>query len=291
MINLDTFKKILRCTQPELKETVQQFLTTKGFKPVVGDGFVYAKGEIPILLVAHLDTVHKQIPTDIYYDSEQDVMWSPQGIGGDDRCGVYIILKILENFKPYVLFTEDEEKGCIGATKTVSTIIQPDVKFIVEVDRRGSDDCVFYDCDNKDFQAYIETFGFKTAIGTYSDIVTLSDEWEIASVNLSSGYYREHTTNEIIKINELEETYNRLKDILLDDENNKISFDYQKKKYIPQAPYKPEKASKKKKKYRYGDGEEYEDGWGYIGKDGNYHFWEDEEDPYDWDYKDDDLLD
>lgn len=284
MIKIETFKKILQTDQKELKKKVVEYLVAKGMKPVVGDGFVYAKGEIPILLVAHMDTVHIDVPTDIYYDSEQDVMWSPQGIGGDDRCGVFVLLKMLDNFKPHVLFTEDEEKGGIGAKKVVDIIKKPDVKFMVEIDRRGSNDCVFYSCDNKEFHKYIETFGFKTAIGTYSDIKTLSDEWDIASVNLSSGYYHEHTKNEIIKLKDVENTYNRLKNILLDDKNNKTSFDYQKKVYTTYSSPKkstPTSTTSKesiepktsyKKKYT------YEDEWGYVDDDGYYHYWDDEYD-------------
>lgn len=268
MKNLDTFIKILQATQPELKEVIVNFLNKKKFKPVVGDGFVYAKGDIPILLVAHLDTVHKQIPKDIYYDKDKQVLWSPQGIGGDDRCGVFTILRLLENFKPHILFTEDEEIGCVGAKKVVETIVKPEVKFIVEIDRRGSEDCVFYDCGNKKFQEYIESFGFITAIGSYSDIVVLSDKWEIASVNLSSGYYNEHTTNEIIRTDILNNTYTRVKKILLADKNNDTFFDYQKVYYNNAFSFNNNFCNEE---YAYWDS------FGYIGKDGKWYYWDEEE--------------
>lgn len=224
---VETFKEILKFTQPELKNMVTNYLERIKYKPVVGDGFVYAKGEIPIMLVAHLDTVHKEIPKEIYYDKEQDVMWSPQGIGGDDRCGVYSLLKILETHKPYVLFLEDEEIGCVGASKVIDVIVQPDVKYIVELDRRGKNDCVFYECGNKDFQEYVEKFGFELEYGSFTDICVLSDYWEIASVNLSIGYYKEHTTNETIKLEQMKDTIEKVKKMLDDEE--KIDFqDYQK---------------------------------------------------------------
>lgn len=265
MVTLDTFKKVLQKTQSELKDLVTEYLKINKYKPIVGDGFVYAKGEIPIMLVAHLDTVHKFKPKDIYYDAEQDVMWSPQGIGGDDRCGVYIITKLIEQFRPYILFTEDEEVGGLGAKKTVETLMAPDLKFIIEVDRRGSDDCVFYDCDNKDFTKYIESFGFKTAIGTYSDICTLSDHWEIASVNLSSGYYHEHTTNEIIKLKDMEKTIERISKILSDKKSDYYEF----VKKVYNQNYKPSTKSDPQE-YRYVDGN------GYIDMDGMWHYWDEE---------------
>ena len=54
-------------------------------------GFLYAEGTVPVLLVAHLDTVHRTQPETICYSADGTVMMSPQGIGGDDRAGVYMI--------------------------------------------------------------------------------------------------------------------------------------------------------------------------------------------------------
>lgn len=232
MVMSTTFKQILQQTQPNLKEILHRYLIKKDYTPISGDGFLYAKGDIPIMLVAHMDTVHKDIPEEIFFDKEQMVMWCPDGIGGDDRCGVYAIVHLMYlGYRPHILFTEDEELGCVGAKKCVQELDKPDVKFIIEIDRRGEDDCVFYDCDNKKFIEYIETFGFKKAWGSSSDIRTLSDAWEVASVNLSSGYYNEHTNREYIKLNQLDATIEKVKKILDDDSEDKPYYDYQKKTY------------------------------------------------------------
>lgn len=82
-----------------------------------GDGYLYAEGTIPILLVAHLDTVHKELPRTILYDEESKIISSPEGIGGDDRSGVYILLEVLKEHNCSVLFCEDEEAGAVGAEK------------------------------------------------------------------------------------------------------------------------------------------------------------------------------
>ena len=103
MVAYKSLRYLLRQSQAELKKFCAGMLKHQGYTPIVGDGFVYGKGEIPILLVAHLDTVHKHQPEDIYFDSEQGVMWSPDGIGGDDRCGVYIILRLLKKYKPFLI--------------------------------------------------------------------------------------------------------------------------------------------------------------------------------------------
>lgn len=268
MIELKVFKKILRKTQPELKQILEMYLKIKKYEPIVGDGFVYATGDIPILLVAHMDTVHLTIPYQIFFDPFQKVLWSPQGIGGDDRCGVFMILKLLEKYKPYVLFTEDEEKGGVGAVKAVNQILKPDVKFIIEIDRRGSDDCVFYDCDNHKFQDYIESFGFETAIGTFSDICTLSDEWDIASVNLSSGYYNEHTKGEYINLKDMEKTLERVSKILEDEDSE--YYDYERYVYV------------------YNNKNQYEDDYGYIDENGHWHWWGEDSYSYKNNKEDDD---
>ena len=234
-MDINNFKKILRLEQKDLKMLCLKYLISKDYDVKFGDGYVYGEGNIPVMLVAHLDTVHRELPYNIYYDKEQDVMWSPQGIGGDDRCGVYSILKILETDKPYVLFVEDEEIGSIGAGKAVKSLDFPQVNFIIELDRRGINDCVFYDCGNVKFQEYIESFGFKTKTGTFSDIVTLSDVWEIASVNLSIGYFKEHTSSETIHLNFMKLTINKVKKIL--DDVKRHPDDYYEYDAIPRWSY------------------------------------------------------
>lgn len=130
---------------------------------------------------------------------------SPQGIGGDDRCGVYIILALINKlpFKPHVVFTMDEEIGGIGAqefVKFMSKVGIPDLKYIVEYDRKGNKDCVFYKCDNPAFTSFVEQFGFKTAQGTFSDISVIAPVFKTAAVNLSSGYYNPHTNHECVSV-------------------------------------------------------------------------------------------
>ena len=77
------------------------------------------------------------------------------------------------------------------------------LKFLVEIDRKGANDAVYYDCDNPDFEEYITGKGFQTAIGSFSDISLLAPELGVAAVNLSSGYYNAHTLHEFINVNEL----------------------------------------------------------------------------------------
>ena len=78
--------------------------------------YILCEGTAPIMLVAHLDTVFKQPPKNIYYDKEEGVIWSPQGLGADDRAGVFAICQIIKaGLRPHIIFTTDEEVGGLGA--------------------------------------------------------------------------------------------------------------------------------------------------------------------------------
>lgn len=226
-------EEILKLTQAELLNFCYEQIIKRGYKNnniIYTEDYLYAKGDIPVLLVAHTDIVHKAPPEIIVNDKRQRILWSPTGIGGDDRCGVYAILKICEKFKPYILFTTEEEKGGIGVRKFVKEITEMPVNFIIEIDRRGKNQVVFYECENKDFQEYILSFGFDKQMGSYSDVSTLSVEYDIAGCNVSAGYYNEHTTTEHIYLDHLWHTINKIKEILKDTENHK-HYDCQKRVY------------------------------------------------------------
>lgn len=209
---------LLKMKQATVKKHVSKVLNNIYDEVHEEDGFVYAKGTYPVLLVAHMDTVHKETVKKIKYLGS--IISSPQGIGGDDRCGVYIILELIKHFKCSVLFTEDEEIGCVGAGKFAKSDYpkQCDVKYIVEFDRRGSHDAVFYSCDNKEFESFVESTGyFKTSWGTYSDICDVAPAIGVAAVNLSSGYHNEHTKTETINLLEVKRIIEEAKLLLIKD--------------------------------------------------------------------------
>lgn len=182
------------------------------------DSYIIAEGDLSICLVAHLDTVFNIPPKDIYYDEQQQVMWSPQGLGADDRAGVYAILKIIEDgFKPTIIFTTDEELGGLGAEDLILDFPKcpfKGIKIILELDRSGEKDCVFYYCKNTRFEKYIQSYGFEYAEGTFSDISFIAPTWGIAAVNLSVGYLNEHSPLEILHTDWLNQTIERIKMIL-----------------------------------------------------------------------------
>ena len=216
---LKTLKKILGLNQESLKKVVTTFLKSHYPKVVETPHYVFAEGSIPVVLVAHLDTVF-EVPPEIYFDSDKNVMLSTYGLGADDRAGVFAIIQIIRSgLLPHVLFTTDEEMGCIGASMLTSIECPfKDLRYVIELDRRGSNDCVFYDCDNEDFVSYIESFGFSWNFGSFSDISILCPYWEKAGVNLSVGYYNEHSAGETLHIDQLLNTINRVKQMLSEKE-------------------------------------------------------------------------
>lgn len=204
------FEIIAKMTQTELKTAAARELEQLGYSTETADGYVYAKGEIPVLLVAHLDTVHRERVKEIFYSKDGNLLLSPEGIGGDDRCGVYIIFQVIQQHRCHVLFCEDEEIGAIGARAFAKGNITPDVNYIIEVDRRGSDDAVFYDCDNPDFTDFICGFGFNEKKGSFSDISVIAPSLGIAAVNLSAGYHNEHTRSEYVDLAEMASIIDRI---------------------------------------------------------------------------------
>jgi hypothetical protein len=228
IFNMNMVERIFRLNKDELKSYMDKYFKSLGYKTENKDGFLYCPGTIPILLVAHLDTVHKYPVYDLC-KSNTGVWMSPQGIGGDDRCGVYAIARIVRKYHCHVILCEEEETGCKGAKKFTQSSIKPEVNYIIEIDRKGCDDAVYYDCDNKEFEKFVTDHGFKTQTGSCSDISDIAPYLGVAAVNLSSGYYNAHTISEFVVFDDLEKTINRVYSMLSDDVVTK--YKYVKKEY------------------------------------------------------------
>ena len=243
---MKNFTDICKMTQPQVKAYMEEYLNEHDYSVVNEDGFLYAKGEIPVLLVAHMDTVHKEQCTEII--NKDGRISSPQGIGGDDRCGVFIIMNIVHELKCSVLLCEDEEKGTVGARKfTQATykcknddVEEVDVKYIdnlgvnymIEFDRKGNNDAVFYNCDNTDFIDFVEDLtNFKYATGSFSDISVLMPAAKLSGVNLSSGYHNPHMCTEYVVYDEMMDTIEAA--MVMIEEKCEKPFEYVAKKYAP----------------------------------------------------------
>lgn len=217
-MNLQLIKQLCNLKTNNLKKVLEKYLREKGYKPRRSDTFLIAEGELPICLIAHMDTVFQSPPRQFFYDEKKSVLWSPSGSGFDDRAGIYAILSLVEvGYRPSIIFTDLEEDGGIGAQNLVTFFHNcpfKDCRALIELDRANKNDCVFYNCTNLSFIKFIENFGFETKLGTFSDISIIAPVWHIAAVNLSVGYYLEHTLCEYLNCNELEETIKKVGTIL-----------------------------------------------------------------------------
>lgn len=218
---MNSLEDFLRPTQKQLfKRLCKKF---KGKTLISKGNFILVHGQAPVMLVAHLDTVHEQPVRDICLSADKNILMSPQGIGGDDRCGVFALVKVYQSaqIKPWLLFCCDEEIGGLGAKAFCLAHKQrqlpnelDNLKFIIELDRKGKNDAVYYRCANPDFEEYITAKGFKTAQGSFSDISLIAPELNIAAVNLSCGYYYAHTLHEYINRFQLKSVIHTVVDIV-----------------------------------------------------------------------------
>lgn len=193
--------------------------------------YIFGKGNIPIAVAAHMDTVWETSTRhEVFYDERKNVMLNLNGGGYDDKVGIFLILKILQSgLKPHVIFCANEEVGSLGAEQLITDYpASPfeDCRFIIMLDRRGLVDCVFYDCDNDKFVEYVEQFGFKEAFGSFTDICTLCPAWGMAGVNLSVGYDNEHTASEKLYVGPMFATLKKVKNILSQPDEEIKAFEY-----------------------------------------------------------------
>lgn len=242
MKNLDKkdyklFKSIVSAKTEVLFLSLKNYLKSRYDEVYVGakEDYMMAVGDLPVALVAHLDTIFSQPPDEdyIFYDKEANVIWSPEGGCGDDRLGVFGILKLIhKGYRPTVIFTTGEEAGGIGASSLILDFPQApeNLKYIIELDRQGIDDCVFYRCNNFDFIKHIESFGFKKDWGSFSDISIICPTWGIAGVNLSIGYLNEHSYSETVWISAFDKTIKRVSKIL------DSCLEHEKYEFIPYIP-------------------------------------------------------
>ena len=225
------FEKLCRMTQKTLKKHLVKELQKLGKKEVISDkGYIYSKGTFPVLICAHMDTVHENTPKIITYTEGK--ISSPQGIGGDDRCGVYIILQILKKIDCHVAFFEDEESGGVGSDLFTVTDYckQMDVKFVIEFDRMNQNDAVFYRCDNEEFEEFITKEFFETNYGSFTDICNICPVIGVAGVNISCGYYKQHTKEEYVVLKEMETVITEAIK-LLERTDTSIKYEYIEAKY------------------------------------------------------------
>lgn len=192
--------------------------------------FLYCEGERKnkVVLVAHADTVFdeeyggERIEHNVVENREifsgRDKDGNETAIGADDRAGC-AILWLLRESGHSVLLTDGEERGGIGSYWLMND--NPDIaqkinehQFMIQFDRRNSNDFKCYDVGTPEFRNFIEEkTGYREPDrSSYTDICTLCRD--ICGVNFSIGYYGEHTPQETLNFNEWQNTLNMAIDLI-----------------------------------------------------------------------------
>lgn len=161
------------------------------------------------------------------------------GLGCDDTNGICITLQMLKtcsNLK--CVFTTEEEVGAKGAFEACfNEKFFENVQCFLQADRRGSSDLIVntngITCCSNGFSDYItdicDKYNYSHKYGTFTDVGILVEHFGISGVNISCGYYKEHTDEEYTNVDELENCLNFIHDIIHSIENANYVFKISKK--------------------------------------------------------------
>jgi hypothetical protein len=215
--------KVVTYLLPKLAKLVDRcFLDDAG--NLLGELVVGTGEGCTIVLSAHMDTVSNIGKNrEVLYNPVTNTFSSSEGIlGADDRAGIAIILSVLRNLKRTgfngklkIAFCCSEEVGCVGS-EDIDKAWYQDAALAIVVDRRGNRDIVTgcgspLNFCSKEVADFFENVGamidqeWKAVGGGLSDAATFSSKG-VNSVNLSAGYYNEHTSNEYVNIMECKDT-------------------------------------------------------------------------------------
>lgn len=250
MINLEKFKELLSVPSKTYKEELMVNyllgeLKVDGIK-VESDEHkniyitkgVLSEGEFYPMFVAHTDTVHEIIPKinvelvevvrpttfgksfgdqSVYALKAYDNNGLPTGIGGDDKCGIFVCLNLLEKLeKVKIGLFVSEETGCHGSSKCNEEFLK-DVGYICQYDAPGdhliTEVCSGVRLFEKDgefislaYTAIKDAFGCDMTLGShpYTDVMQLKKKSDVSCINMSCGYYNMHSVNEFVCISDIE---------------------------------------------------------------------------------------
>lgn len=197
-------------------------------------------------IVAHTDTVH-DIVKDYRVFKMDSLIFAMDGesgrqvgTGGDDKCGIYAAFNALKYYKNVkVVFYRNEEVGHLGSHHSITNNKEfyKDCNFVIVADRKGNGDFITksggHDICSKAFitacTPYLQEHEFKKTTGVSCDVDTLVYEGiGISCVNISSGYWRPHTSSEIIDIDDLQSTIDLIDDIVENLGHKRFEFKYTK---------------------------------------------------------------
>ena len=237
MILKNKLQSLVILTEEELKDylynELQRYYSLDSIYLL--DGGILVKGNDKITLVSHMD-IHPII--DIEHKEKKllsflNTVYCKTGIGGDDRCGVLVILELLDRgYRPNIIFTEKEEVGRVGVRKLIDNHydllkdITKDSPYLMGLDRKGYNEVVFYECNNLEFREFIiNEYSLELNRGSFSDVSSLGPSLNKAICNVSVCYYSAHSENEYVNLKKLKLMIDKI-EVMVKDSNNIKSYIY-----------------------------------------------------------------
>ena len=241
--NINLLKEVLSVPTQTYKEDLMVLFLTKWLKENQIEYYiddkknVYATKSITEDLpenfyfpcvISHTDTVH---PIDSINIKEEQLLdaqkvfklslkayndyGEPTGIGGDDKCGVFACLTLLKEL-PYLkaAFFVSEETGCHGSRAADPEFFK-NVGYGIQFDAPENWMITEYCFGTKLFDRNTDFFRKCDEILTenlqrveymrhpYTDVQALKEKFDFQCINISIGYYRYHTRNEYVVIDDV----------------------------------------------------------------------------------------
>jgi len=181
-------------------------------------------------VISHTDTVHNidtiNIREEMLINTQGEEKLSykayndegnPTGIGGDDKCGVFACLTLLQEL-PNVkaAFFVSEETGCHGslkASKEFFTNVGYGIQFDAPENWMVTERCfgqVLFDRDSDFFESCnkVLTEGMdqdymEYMVHPYTDVYALRGKFNFSCINFSIGYYNYHTKHEYVVVEDV----------------------------------------------------------------------------------------
>lgn len=183
----------------------------------------YTTGVLDTLGIAYLSDIHNNITVDLggttCFTAHTDTVDNKQGnnllqtkdnivtvmgggvLGADCGSGMYVLIRMILASKPglYVFFST-EEQGRVGSTQYA---MPEHIQKCVSFDRKGTDNLITHQmgergCSEAFADAFIAAFDLpykKDPTGSFTDSYSFFDKVP-ECINLSVGYYNQHTKQE-----------------------------------------------------------------------------------------------
>jgi di/tripeptidase len=203
-----------------------EYYTDKKGNLYLTKGMLDSTDEYFPCVVSHMDTVHRThrnlIENKVRLTIKEDNLGvltahhpetdKQTGIGGDDKCGVYVCLELFKNFdKLKGAFFVEEEIGMLGSKESDDKFFE-NVGYAIQFDAPSSNwisevcsGVKLFDEDFKnEIKGVLNESGYnKFSIDPFTDVNQLAKKYDFNCLNLGCGYYRQHSDSEYVVISEV----------------------------------------------------------------------------------------